>query len=252
MRRILFVMILILFSSISFADEYVLVMSKDDKVCQHMLNIYNEDLRKYGEIKYAEHEEFKAIKWEKRKYLFEGKKRDKPLLISKFDINNDGKPEVIIKDENRNLKGIPSDALYVFREEDFDYSKTEVAINEDFANKAIGAWGGVFYKKPFEGNVYRLYELPVFEIWTIPEIKEKIRIHYSLGGWFYFHTFIYKGKYFTSMYDLIPEDLIENKDLSEVLKKWEVILQYTPENQLKDICYLLKVCECHNKSKGGK
>jgi uncharacterized protein len=79
-------------------DEYVLVMSKDDCVCRHMLKIYNKDLNKYGEIEYDQHEEFKAIKWEKQKSSFDffgdGRLNEYDLLISRFDINNDGSPEI--------------------------------------------------------------------------------------------------------------------------------------------------------------
>ncbi|MBU2591144.1 MAG: hypothetical protein KKC21_03880, partial [Nitrospinae bacterium] len=44
--------------------KYVLIMSKDDNLCGHMLNLYNRDLDKYGEVRYNEHEEFNWIKWE--------------------------------------------------------------------------------------------------------------------------------------------------------------------------------------------
>ena len=47
-------------------------MSKNDNVCQHMLKLYNEDLKQYGQVKYDQHEEFKAIKWEERKRFTEG------------------------------------------------------------------------------------------------------------------------------------------------------------------------------------
>jgi hypothetical protein len=36
-KNILFVLILTFLSSVSFADQYVLVVSKDDCVCRHML-----------------------------------------------------------------------------------------------------------------------------------------------------------------------------------------------------------------------
>ena len=50
MKRILLLVLISLSQfSTSFADEYVLVMSKDDNVCQHMLKLYNGDMEKYGE-----------------------------------------------------------------------------------------------------------------------------------------------------------------------------------------------------------
>ena len=247
LRKIDLVLILLVFpvvifaSSIVWADEYVLVMSKDDNVCQHMLGLYNEDLRKYGEIKYDQHKEFIAIKWEKQKSYFESYEakglKEHDTLISKFDINNDGKPEIIIKDEHRTVRGIDADGLYIFRENDFNDFKDKVVINQDFADKAVGAWGYVFNKKPFRANVYRLNELST---------------KYYLGGWFYFHTFFYKGKYFTSMNDRLPDTAEKWRAPEYEENKWEVVFQFTPESQLKDVCYFLKVSNCKNINKGGK
>jgi uncharacterized protein len=225
------------------ADEYVLVMSKDDCVCRHMLKIYNEDLKEHGEIKYDQHEEFKAIKWEKQKAYFEPGEsllKEVDILISKFDINNDGSPEIIIKDEHRTLNLVDSDALYVFREKDFTDFKDKIVINEDFAKKTIGAWGwgALGDETRFKGNVYRLHALPAF---------------YALGGWFYFYPFVYQGKYFTSMHDWLPDagKWWDTEYEKYVKKKWEVILLFTPENQLKDLCYLLKIPHCKNKNRNG-
>jgi hypothetical protein len=217
-------------------------MSKDDKVCQHMLKLYNDDLKKYGEIKYSQHKEFNAIKWEERNYVYSPDDETKtgiPILISTFDINNDGKPEIIVKDYRRGLKGRDSDRFYVFREGDLNYFQDGVTINDDFANKAIGIWGD-FGKKPFEGNAYELREIPGPELWKFE--GKKISVKYFLGGWFYFHPFLYGKKYFISMNDW-------QGDLAE---KWEVVLSFTPENQLKDTCYFIKLCGGGDKKKGGK
>ena len=46
MRRIFLILILVLLPSICLSDEFVLVMSKEDNLCQHMLKLYNEDLKK--------------------------------------------------------------------------------------------------------------------------------------------------------------------------------------------------------------
>ena len=45
MRRIFLILILVLLPSICLSDEFVLVMSKEDNLCQHMLKLYNEDLK---------------------------------------------------------------------------------------------------------------------------------------------------------------------------------------------------------------
>jgi len=240
MKRILLLVLISLSQfSTSFADEYVLVMSKDDNVCQHMLKLYNGDMEKYGELRYSEHKEFNTIKWEKRDYLwvsmFDGKgKRGEPLLISRFDINNDGKPEIIIKDEHLTLQGPDSDVLYVFRKGDLDYSQEGFLI-DDLSDKAIAILG--FSGSSFVANVYMLYALPPFESLTIPGTKEPLKVYYSLGGWFYFNPFLYGNKYFVSMNGRTAEG-------------WQVVLYLTPENQLRDTCYFIKVCGHGDKQKG--
>jgi len=239
-RILLLVLISLSLFSTSFADEYVLVMSKDDNVCQHMFKLYNEDLKEYGEIKYNQHKEFNTIKWEERDYLwvsmFDQKvKRGEPLLISRFDINNDGKPEIIIKDEHLTLRGPDSDILYVFRKGDLDYSQEGFLI-DDLSDKAIAVLG-FSSRGPFMANVYTLYALPAFETLTIPGTKESLKVNYSIGGWFYFHPFLYGDKYFVSMN-------------GRTLEGWQVVLYLTPENQLRDICYFIKLCGYEGNRKG--
>jgi hypothetical protein len=63
--------------------------------------------------------------------------KEHDTLVSKFDINNDGTPEIVIKDEHRTLSSVDSDALYIFREKDFADFKDKIVINEEFAKKAI-------------------------------------------------------------------------------------------------------------------
>lgn len=233
-KRLFLVFVLFLFPSISFADEYVLVMSKEDNVCQHMLKIYNEDLKKYGGIKYDEHEEFKAIKWEKKRYFttYPDGKKDysimdyRSVVMSRFDINNDGKEEIVVKFVGE-WKGSPADSLYFFKKEYSDYFKDEFDV-KDLYLKAIGKVGTMV----FEGNSYALKELPKIFIGIIGD-KEAYN-HYSLGGHFYVDPFVFKEAYYINMRD----------DSSEI--KFLVILKYTKDNQLKDTCYYLKVADCNN------
>jgi hypothetical protein len=115
-------------------------------------------------------------------------------------------------------------------------------------------WGVDLDKNPFRANVYWLHELPAFEVRTSPTRPGKqFKHYYSLGGWFYFYPFIYQGKYFTSMHDWLPDvgKWWDTEYEKYVKKKWEVILLFTPENQLKDMCYLLKIPHCKNKNRNG-
>ncbi len=229
-KRLFLVFVLLLFPSISFADEYVLVMSKEDNVCQYMLKLYNEDLKKYGEVRYDEHEEFTAIKWEeKRYYTTRHGKKDYSIMdygsviISRFDINNDGKEEIIVKEEG-SLKGILSENLYYFKGEDSDYFKDEFDIKILY-NKAIR-------KLAFTGGFYDLKELPQFLYLGIG--GKEVKGHYLLAGHFYINPFAFKETYYIDMKD--------NEEIGNFL----VILKYTKDNQIKDVCYYLKVSDCKN------
>lgn len=80
--------------------EYNLLMSRDDKVCTHMLQIFNDDLKKYGYENYAAHEEFQALTWKKSQYFWmEGEKeRHYPIEVANVDLNNDGTKDLVIRD----------------------------------------------------------------------------------------------------------------------------------------------------------
>jgi hypothetical protein len=159
-KGLLLILTLTLWCSACFADQYVLVMSKDDCVCQHMLKIYNEDLEEYGEIKYDQHEEFKAIKWEKKRRFLrmeQGRKVYSPLeidnivLTSQFDINNDGKVEIVIKEpiQSQTIYYLKGETSTGFKDEEFDAS-----IYKD-ATGVIGR-----YAAGFDELTYKLRELP--------------------------------------------------------------------------------------------
>jgi hypothetical protein len=242
-RILILVLILVLLPAICWADEYVLVMSKDDNVCQHMLNIYNEDLRQYGEVKYDADKEFTTIRWEGKKYyrMIEGKKEypaysysDNIVRMSKFDINNDGKEEIVIKDKGM-LRSNFTESLYYFKNEDSGYFKEDEFDIKILYTKATGAVG----TGGFKGNTYALKELPqILEVIGGKEVK----LYHVMGGWFYVNPFVFKEVYYMSMRDDDPSDI----------KKFSVILKYTKDNQLKDICYYLKAVDCKNKNQRRK
>ena len=79
--------------------EYKLLMSRNDKVCTHMLALFNSDLKQYGYEKYDEHEEFKSIAWRKEKYVrMEGERRIEGVAeVTSIDINNDGTKDVVFR-----------------------------------------------------------------------------------------------------------------------------------------------------------
>lgn len=170
--RILVTIVFVLLTSISFADEYVMVMSKDDNVCKHMLKLYNDDFKKNDVIKYNQHEEFNSIKWEKRRVYSINKKGEKDydypiketMLLSSFDINNDGKDEIVIKSYERGLSGIPSDQIYIFDKNEEAQFKDGIQRSQELFKKELGFVGYSYESSPFKGNGYELKEIPPIEI----------------------------------------------------------------------------------------
>jgi hypothetical protein len=59
--------------SIVQADNYLLTMSKDDKVCQHLYQLFNVDLRKKGKLALEEHDEFNWLKWDQPYFMIRNK-----------------------------------------------------------------------------------------------------------------------------------------------------------------------------------
>jgi len=238
------------------ADEYVLVMSKDNDVCLHMGMLFNRDLKKYGAIRFDKHEEFNAIKWErKRAYNINEKgERDygertlsqETILLSMFDINNDGTKEIVLKRYQGRLKGVPSDVIYAFKQQDAKYFqnfKNDVERSNELLDKAIIILGGALGRPPFQGNGYFLEEIPPAEI--APELgnEKNVVIRNALAGYFFFNPFLYKETYYSTMTD----------DYHDEPTKWLVIIKNNPENQVQDVCYYLKAVDCKSKkSKGGR
>ena len=220
-------------------------MSKNDDVCQNMMKVLNEDLRQYGEIKFDQHGEFAAIKWEEKRRYRINEKGEKdygnvytkgPELFSMFDINNDMLKEVVVKSVSGGLKGIPSDTINVFRGEDIEYFKDGIETTQGTYSRTIAGFG---IMGPFLNNGYELREIPPAQIMPRLGTKKNVPIYHFLGGWFYFNPFLYKGVYYVTMTDWQPYE-------SEI-NKWFVILKLNPDNQIKDICYYQKKVKSETK-----
>lgn len=183
-------------------EGYALVMSKDTKLCNAMLALYNEDMKAYKRIRYDQHEMFTNI-WE-------------PVDVDEanhptygclqywrgiFDINNDGKNELVIK-QSACLSGILTDSLYIYPDNSdvlsFNPKSGKLNPLKDTDNK-LG-----------EHEVYYLKDLPkTSEAW--------------IGGHFVLNPFIWEGASYISMTDQMP--------------RWIVIAKYKQAEEMQDICY---------------
>jgi hypothetical protein len=227
-------LLILIIPAICHADEYILIMSKEKSVCQNMLLLYNDDLKKYGEIQYAEHEEYMSIKWEQRKAFsfYNGIKDPTDVMMSIFDINNDGKEEIVIK-WTGSLGGYPTDSIHIFSKDDMELFVSE--FNFNVIRRQIGNIG---IDEPFKNNSYDLTEMPPIQIIVLGKKNE---IKYAMGRLFSFHPFKFKGKYYIEM-----RDDYDNPGGTKFL----VIFQYLDNRKLKDVCYYLKMTNCSPDRRG--
>lgn len=139
----------------SLGDEYVLVMSKEDNLCQHMLNIYNSDMNKYGKVKYEDHKEFNWVRWEGKKIHLIGASGPPPIEINAqialFDINNDSENEVIVFSEG-SLSNSPTNDYDIFHHDDLEMLD-EIVEGKEFYAKTLKSFSSAdFISIDFHGG----------------------------------------------------------------------------------------------------
>lgn len=187
------------------AEAYKLVLDKDKELCTGMLNLFNEDVRKYKFINSEKHKEF--VRWEPLNAA--GSSPCGQYWQSKFDINNDGADEIVIRVRSC-LGGAMTDLLYIF------------PLTSDVLERLKEPDSQVLASAPDKvellgdgGHWYALRELPV---------TKKDAPRPGIGGVLLLEPFV-KGKTaYISMTDAHEE--------------WIVIAKYLRGEALEDVCYL--------------
>lgn len=179
------------------SHTYQLAMSKDDKLCRHMLKLFSDDLKKYGYEQYREHAEFKKIPWQEAQFSYEnhGRMEYTPVKGALFDINNDGIKDFVVKWE-ASLGGILRDALYVLNSEaagradqlvnqelfesknKLDMSGTVYRLNPRFAESM--EMFGILEPFIFDNKTY-IYMRPLFELVPMGGPRFSVIARYSGG-----------------------------------------------------------------------
>ena len=154
-RIIVVLSVVLLISPItSQADEYLLVMSKEDQVCQHVWSLYNKDLKDHGKLILENHEEYSWLKWNKNITIVGADGHStyvgNPILkLAVFDINNDRKDETVIFARS-SLSSILRDELDIYP---YSVSLNLENLNWPELNK-------IKYANISGGGDYQLKELP--------------------------------------------------------------------------------------------
>ncbi len=202
-------------------SNYTSEMSKNDDVCSHMLSIFNQNGKKYGATKLAAHSEFSFLPWMELEggINVSGSLRYKEII---FDINNDGKKDVVIKQIGF-LNSVESDNLFIYL---LASSELNLMKEKNRDKYLIG-------KLEYTGSFYNLKELPPFII-SRGQFKGK-KTYQAFGGMFGIHPVKFKNHYYISISkrtkNWVPGTIEHGL--------WQVIEKYE-DNALNDICYFKK------------
>ncbi len=211
-------------------ERYGLLMSKDDDLCNHMLELFNSDLEKYGptgDVHQKEHEEFRRVPWKQGKYFRFNRSIDKMRyrLIegALFDFNNDGVDELIVRFESW-LSNVRAHNLTILAKD-----KAQYLNNLDHDTYLLNAINQIY----LAGNSYPLSELPE----TISDL--------SAGDLRVLEPFIYRNKSYLLMRSLF--EVYKTRSGVAVIAKYQegrfVWREIT--GKMDDICYFTRSREVH-------
>lgn len=212
-----------------FADQYVLVMSKDDNLCQHMGELYNKDLRKNGKVILKNHPEYNWLTW-KQKVTFKKEHSeydtDSPLSYQKelFDINNDGKDETVL------FRRTYATNRLEYKADDLSYVKDGYQINYD---------DDTLLKLNTENKLINLYADIGYHLSLLPDQS-------AFQTSFLIRPFKYQKHFYLSFFANIglntPYDYTWQEDVKNDInaKNSIVVTKYDSNNTLQDVCYFIR------------
>lgn len=102
-------------------ESYTLVMSKDDELCNHMMELFNQDLKQYGwrgDEHQEEHEEFKRVPWQPARFssVIDGRTEYTDVEGALFDFNNDGVRDFVVRWKS-SLSNARADLVFMLGDE---------------------------------------------------------------------------------------------------------------------------------------
>lgn len=226
-------------------DRYYLVVSKEPEVCQFTYKIFNQDLKKYGKLKLEEREEFKAIKWDKKFefFTYDGEptqncySEDIGCKEGIFDINNDGKDEMVAF-QDRSLR------YKAFHLNRFEYRPFD-------GNNTTRFYHGKNVRSSYmRVEDRKLKEFPVFSVRKFVGkysgrtniIKGTLSLsnQQSVIKLFKFNNQIYMVYGGEEIYKSNPEIYDENRELNIEGDGLIAVRKIEKNNQVKNLCMLIR------------
>lgn len=205
-------MLWLLIADVATAGDYTLVMGKAVAVCQHMLKLFNEDLKYFSELQYGAHEEFTAIEWTLA--LDDYCRRDQ---LAQIDIDNDGHDDTVLKHAGC-LRGVFDDNIFIYAEgKQAPQPPPHFVFDASVTKQASGVIG------QFLHGQYELRKLPKFREGTG-------EFYQHIGGHFRLNPFRFGDKHYV---------VIDNPYQQPYKggKRFTAIARYEKNGHLTDLCY---------------
>lgn len=232
MKLFFIIFTVLLFASQAYADHYLLVMSKNDQVCQQMYKLYNTDMQEHGNIAFENHEEYNWLKWDYDINLYNTYQNmeipayDNPNIggIASFDINNDENNETVLF-ERMFLSGILHDTISFFHLDFYRKFKEKLNTKDLPPNRHT-------FPSTQQHNVMELPTQKIFD-----SLGDKIHLMLSVGTFSYVRPLKIDSQYFISIFASEGQDRI-----ALPLEKTNVILisKYNENNNMQNVCYFIR------------
>ena len=207
----------LLIADVATAGDYTLVMGKAAAMCQHMLKIFNEDMKTFGELKYDQHEEFTAIDWTLALDDFCWRAH-----LAQFDIDNDGHDDTVLKHEAC-LRGVFTDTIYIYAEGKHaplppPHFNFNIGVAKDVTKQASGLIG------QFPHGQYELRKLPKFR-------EGMAEFCHHIGGIARMNPFRFGGHYYLVLDNPFKQPPYDGG------KRFTAIVRTDKQGHLTDLCY---------------
>lgn len=201
--------------------KFILKWSQDKKLCPAITQVLSDEYNDHWIQDPPVHEWF--VKWEPVRSLGEQfqdvsvfHETDCHVLRwAQFDIDNDGKSEIVIKLSGC-LRGILSDTLSIFRNDAPRSGIYDKLVNPSHINQE-----GLLEDLSYTGEWYELKKLPQFK-----DKSGRMQSH-GIGGKVWIHPFMFGGQTYLNLHGL---------------SGMHVIARYKPSEKrsplLEDICYV--------------
>ena len=201
---------------------YKVVMTKNDRLCSYMRDVLNKGLEQYGSRYHVgkfNDAVFAAFAWSS---LGEG--FDYHGEVARFDINNDGTTDVVVRQETSAGRDITVQRIFIFKEDQFPESAKK---RKELEHKAVGSVDLL--------KVYEFRGLPQKTFQSPPVLKGK-EYYEGLSAYVY----IYPLRFENATYLLLKRSPDSGPD-----PYWILVAKYlggkirsADSTMMEDICYL--------------